>query len=94
MFARLFAASKHDETPEKDVQNFGKGVGDMSKVHAICEVSAICACWDVAETCDNRDMGTDALCPSSALTELAGAGRAPDRDSDTFKRGRRSSPGC
>lgn len=31
MFARLFAAFKHDETPKKDVQNFGKGDGDASK---------------------------------------------------------------
>lgn len=88
MFARLFAAFKHDETPKKDVQNFGKGVGDASKV------SVVCAHWDVAETYDNRDMGTDAFCPSPALIGLAGAGGAPDQDSDTFERGGRSSPGC
>lgn len=34
--------------------------------------------WDMAETCDNGDMGTAVLCPSPALIGLAGAGRAPD----------------
>lgn len=69
VFAGLSAASKHDETPKKDVQNFGKGVGDASKVSAGCEVSAGCAHWDMAETCGNRGMGTGVLpfsCPHQA----------------------------
>lgn len=42
----------------------------------------------MAETCDDGDMGTTALCLPPARAGLAGAGRALDRDGDTLERGR------